>query len=86
MFFRLVNLESYVGSCFLEIGDLGALSLKGCKAFLRKHGLRLSGTKMVCIQRIKEHWGKCGSTLHMNCYYSFMLFSTGIIILLSIVR
>lgn len=43
-----------------EIGDLGALSLKGCKAFLRKHGLRLSGTKMVCIQRINEHWGaKC---------------------------
>lgn len=39
-----------------EIGDLGALSLKGCKAFLRKHGLRLSGTKMVCIQRINEHW------------------------------
>lgn len=58
MFLRLVNLESYVGSCFLEIGDLGALSLKGCKAFLRKHGLRLSGTKMVCIQRINEHWGK----------------------------
>lgn len=44
MFLRLVSLESYVGSCFLEIGDLGAL--------------RLSGTKMVCIQRVKEHWGK----------------------------
>lgn len=36
MFLRLVNLESDVGSCFLEIGDLRALSLKGCKAYLRK--------------------------------------------------
>lgn len=59
MFLRLVNLECHFGSCFLERGDLGALSLNGCKAYLRKHGLRLSGTKMVCIQRIKEHCGWC---------------------------
>ncbi|KDP31900.1 hypothetical protein JCGZ_12361 [Jatropha curcas] len=43
--------------CLLKEGkDLAALSLKECKAYLRKHGLRLAGTKMVCIQRIKEHW------------------------------
>ncbi|XP_031275631.1 uncharacterized protein LOC116134101 [Pistacia vera] len=37
-------------------GDLGALNVKACIAYLRKHGLRISGTKTVCIQRIKEHW------------------------------
>ncbi|KAJ4714927.1 zinc finger CCCH domain-containing protein 62-like [Melia azedarach] len=43
--------------CLLkEGGDLGALNLQGCKSYLCKHGLRVSGTKMVCIQRIKEHW------------------------------
>ncbi|KAK9948869.1 hypothetical protein M0R45_004427 [Rubus argutus] len=26
-----------------------------CKAYLRKHGLRISGTKVVCVQRIVEH-------------------------------
>ncbi|XP_059455855.1 zinc finger CCCH domain-containing protein 62-like isoform X2 [Corylus avellana] len=37
-------------------GDLESLTLKDCKSYLRKHGLRLAGTKAVCIQRIKEHW------------------------------
>ncbi|KAM7510363.1 hypothetical protein LguiB_009238 [Lonicera macranthoides] len=27
-----------------------------CKAYLREHGLRLSGTKAECTERIKEHW------------------------------
>ncbi|XP_071711771.1 uncharacterized protein [Rutidosis leptorrhynchoides] len=31
------------------------LSLTECKEYLRKHGLRLSGTKEECLQRIKEH-------------------------------
>ncbi|KAL5819560.1 hypothetical protein ACOSQ4_023402 [Xanthoceras sorbifolium] len=39
-----------------ERSDLGALNVQECKAYLRKHGLRVSGTKAVCIQRIKEHW------------------------------
>ncbi|KAL1196554.1 Zinc finger CCCH domain-containing protein 62 [Cardamine amara subsp. amara] len=36
--------------------DLKCLNVKECKAYLRKHGLRLSGTKAVCIDRIVEHW------------------------------
>ncbi|XP_010268684.1 PREDICTED: zinc finger CCCH domain-containing protein 62-like isoform X2 [Nelumbo nucifera] len=36
--------------------DLHALKLEECKAYLRKHGLRLTGTKAVCVQRIREHW------------------------------
>ncbi|XP_010464814.1 PREDICTED: zinc finger CCCH domain-containing protein 62-like [Camelina sativa] len=36
--------------------DLKSLNVKECKAYLRKHGLRLSGTKPVCIDRIVEHW------------------------------
>ncbi|KAM0032203.1 putative transcription regulator SAP family [Helianthus debilis subsp. tardiflorus] len=35
--------------------DLPELSLNECKEYLRKHQLRLSGTKEECIQRIKEH-------------------------------
>ncbi|KAK9902591.1 hypothetical protein M0R45_001525 [Rubus argutus] len=33
---------------------LESLNLKNCKAYLRKHDLRISGTK-VCIQRNAEH-------------------------------
>ncbi|KAF8101460.1 hypothetical protein N665_0205s0053 [Sinapis alba] len=33
-----------------------SLNVKECKAYLRKHGLRLSGTKPVFIERILEHW------------------------------
>lgn len=41
---------------FLQEGsDLESLNLKECKAYLRKHGLRISGTKVVCVQRIVEH-------------------------------
>ncbi|EFH41307.1 predicted protein [Arabidopsis lyrata subsp. lyrata] len=36
--------------------DLKSVNVKECKAYLRKHGLRLSGTKPVCIDRIVEHW------------------------------
>ncbi|KAF5202935.1 Pentatricopeptide repeat-containing protein [Thalictrum thalictroides] len=36
--------------------DLEPLSLEECKVYLRKHGLRITGTKAVCIQRIQEHW------------------------------
>ncbi|KAI3862941.1 hypothetical protein MKW92_050690, partial [Papaver armeniacum] len=37
-------------------GDLQSLKHEDCKVYLRKHDLRLSGTKSVCIQRIQEHW------------------------------
>eukprot|EP00268_Persea_americana_P039692 TRINITY_DN39314_c0_g2_i2.p1 TRINITY_DN39314_c0_g2~~TRINITY_DN39314_c0_g2_i2.p1 ORF type:complete len:571 (+),score=128.27 TRINITY_DN39314_c0_g2_i2:162-1874(+) len=36
--------------------DLHVLRLEECKAYLRKHGLRLTGTKEICIERIQEHW------------------------------
>lgn len=41
---------------FVAGSDLKSLNVKECKAYLRKHGLRLSGTKAVCIERIVEHW------------------------------
>ncbi|CAI9780766.1 unnamed protein product [Fraxinus pennsylvanica] len=39
-----------------ERNDLQELNLIECKAYLRRHVLRLSGTKAECIERIKEHW------------------------------
>ncbi|XP_022568570.1 zinc finger CCCH domain-containing protein 62-like [Brassica napus] len=33
-----------------------SLNVTECKAYLRKHGLRLSGTKPVFVERILEHW------------------------------
>ncbi|CBI29398.3 unnamed protein product, partial [Vitis vinifera] len=39
-----------------EGSDIKELKLKECKVYLRKHGLRITGTKEVCIERIKEHW------------------------------
>ncbi|XP_024026053.1 zinc finger CCCH domain-containing protein 62 [Morus notabilis] len=39
-----------------ENRELDSLKLKDCKAYLRTYGLRLSGNKSVCLQRIKEHW------------------------------
>ncbi|KAK4346514.1 hypothetical protein RND71_032853 [Anisodus tanguticus] len=36
--------------------ELGKLTLTDCKTYLRSNGLRLSGTKEECIQRIIEHW------------------------------
>lgn len=36
-------------------GKLEKLKVEQCKSYLRNNGLRLSGTKDVLIQRIKEH-------------------------------
>ncbi|KAK1277844.1 Zinc finger CCCH domain-containing protein 62 [Acorus gramineus] len=36
--------------------DLRSLKLGECKAYLRVSGLRISGSKEVCVQRIQEHW------------------------------
>ncbi|KAL4376500.1 hypothetical protein GQ457_02G007740 [Hibiscus cannabinus] len=41
-----------------EGGELESLSLKELKAYLRIHGLRITGTKAVCQQRILEHWSR----------------------------
>ncbi|XP_042493424.1 zinc finger CCCH domain-containing protein 62-like isoform X1 [Macadamia integrifolia] len=43
--------NAYVGGA-----DLQELKLEECKAYLRKHSLRLTGNKAVCVQRIQEHW------------------------------
>uniref|UniRef100_M4F7T4 SAP domain-containing protein n=1 Tax=Brassica campestris TaxID=3711 RepID=M4F7T4_BRACM len=40
-----------------DVDDLmKSLNVTECKAYLRKHGLRLSGTKPVFVERILEHW------------------------------
>lgn len=35
--------------------DLRELKVDECKAYLRSHNLRLSGTREECMERIKEH-------------------------------
>ncbi|XP_019235559.1 PREDICTED: zinc finger CCCH domain-containing protein 62-like isoform X2 [Nicotiana attenuata] len=37
-------------------GELRKLTLTDYKAYLRSNGLRLSGTKEECVERIIEHW------------------------------
>ncbi|KAL7604355.1 hypothetical protein Lser_V15G20216 [Lactuca serriola] len=51
------DVESDEEECSDNQGSNGIkeLSLVECKAYLRKHGLRLSGSKEECRQRIKEH-------------------------------
>ncbi|GMJ07981.1 hypothetical protein HRI_004467300 [Hibiscus trionum] len=56
-----------------EGGDLEILSLKELKAYLRNHGLRITGTKAVCQQRILEHWrikdGKAEALYPVSSFY-----------------
>ncbi|KAJ7944404.1 zinc finger CCCH domain-containing protein 62-like [Quillaja saponaria] len=65
--------------CLLQEGnDLASLKLKECKAYLRKHGLRIAGTKSICVERIKEHWrirNGNGETLYPRS--SFIINCTG---------
>ncbi|CAI9110141.1 OLC1v1010117C2 [Oldenlandia corymbosa var. corymbosa] len=49
-------LSNRVSNLLRERSDIGGLTLVECKAYLRRHGLRLSGTRVECLQRIKEHW------------------------------
>ncbi|XP_073147637.1 zinc finger CCCH domain-containing protein 62-like isoform X2 [Henckelia pumila] len=39
----------------IQGGQMQKLKVDQCKIYLRKHGLRLSGTKDILIRRIKEH-------------------------------
>eukprot|EP00262_Sarcandra_glabra_P008342 TRINITY_DN21790_c0_g1_i1.p1 TRINITY_DN21790_c0_g1~~TRINITY_DN21790_c0_g1_i1.p1 ORF type:complete len:489 (+),score=56.37 TRINITY_DN21790_c0_g1_i1:39-1505(+) len=58
--------------------DLQKLKLEECRAYLRKQGLRLSGTKEICIQRIKEHWRiKDGNGEKLYPRSSFVINCTG---------
>ena len=51
--------------------DERKITVEQCKAYLRENGLRLTGTKSVLLERIKEHiqWVYCYFVSH---------FSTGI--------
>ncbi|KAI5665366.1 hypothetical protein M9H77_15219 [Catharanthus roseus] len=40
---------------FIEAGQVQKLKVDQCKIYLRKHGLRLTGTKDILIKRIEEH-------------------------------
>ncbi|POO02759.1 SAP domain containing protein [Trema orientale] len=61
-----------------EHDELDSLKLKDCKAYLRKYGLRVAGTKSVCLQRIKEHWRlKDGSGEALYPSSSFVINCTG---------
>ncbi|KAJ6682028.1 SAP DOMAIN-CONTAINING PROTEIN [Salix koriyanagi] len=63
-----------VVSLLKEGNELEGLYLKHCKAYLRHYGLRLAGTKAVCIQRIKEHWRlKDGNGEELNPRSSFFI-------------
>ncbi|KAK2372711.1 zinc finger CCCH domain-containing protein [Trifolium repens] len=58
--------------------DIDSLKLNECKAYLRKHGLRLAGNRAVCISRIKEHWRlKHGSGYTLYPRSSFNINCTG---------
>ncbi|XP_077213079.1 SAP domain-containing protein isoform X2 [Tasmannia lanceolata] len=58
--------------------DLDTLKLEECKAYLRKYGLRLTGTKSICIQRIQEHWRiKDGNAENLYPRSSFVINCTG---------
>ncbi|GMH03820.1 hypothetical protein Nepgr_005659 [Nepenthes gracilis] len=39
----------------IDAGQVEKLKVDQCKMYLREHGLRLTGTKDILIQRIKEH-------------------------------
>ncbi|XP_021907867.1 zinc finger CCCH domain-containing protein 62 [Carica papaya] len=61
-----------------EGGDLKALNVRKCKAYLRKHGLRIAGTKAICMQRILEHWRiKDGNGEKLYPRSSFIINCTG---------
>ncbi|EOX91349.1 SAP domain-containing protein, putative isoform 1 [Theobroma cacao] len=61
-----------------EGGKLESLSLRQCKAYLRNHGLRITGTKAVCQQRILEHWKiKDGNAEALYPRSSFFINCTG---------
>uniref|UniRef100_A0A7C9AH00 Uncharacterized protein n=1 Tax=Opuntia streptacantha TaxID=393608 RepID=A0A7C9AH00_OPUST len=61
-----------------EKKNLHELSLKACKAYLRKHGLRVSGNKAVCVKRMQEHWRiKDGKAEILYPRSSFVINCTG---------
>ncbi|XP_074559113.1 uncharacterized protein LOC141815048 isoform X3 [Curcuma longa] len=58
--------------------SLDTLKLEECKSYLRRHGLRLSGTKTTCVSRILEHWRlKDGNGEILYPQSSFVINCTG---------
>lgn len=58
--------------------DFQDLSLKACKAYLRRHGLRLSGNKEECARRVQDHWRiKDGKAEDLYPRSSFVINCTG---------
>ncbi|KAH9317822.1 hypothetical protein KI387_019591, partial [Taxus chinensis] len=51
----VVDQYDKVNKLLTEGGDLNGLKLEEIKAYLRNHGLRITGTKSVCIQRVHEY-------------------------------
>ncbi|XP_070024256.1 zinc finger CCCH domain-containing protein 62-like isoform X2 [Nicotiana sylvestris] len=59
-------------------GELRKLTLTDYKAYLRSNGLRLSGTKEECVERIIEHWRmKDGNGQRLYPKSSFTINCTG---------
>ncbi|KAJ1419109.1 SAP domain [Sesbania bispinosa] len=72
------SLSDKVVALLQEGNDLESLKLNECKAYLRKHGLRLAGNRAVCIARIREHWRlKHGSGYTLYPRSSFIIDCTG---------
>ncbi|RYQ80551.1 hypothetical protein Ahy_Scaffold1g106887 isoform D [Arachis hypogaea] len=72
------SLSNKVVALLREGNDIESLKLRECKAYLRKHGLRISGTRAVCVARIQEHWGlKDGNGYNLYPRSSFIINCTG---------
>ncbi|XP_061341807.1 uncharacterized protein LOC133288121 isoform X1 [Gastrolobium bilobum] len=72
------SLSDKVVALLQEGNDIESLKLNECKAYLRKHGLRLAGNRAVCVARIREHWRlKHGSGYTLYPRSSFAINCTG---------
>ncbi|TKY70549.1 Zinc finger CCCH domain-containing protein 62 [Spatholobus suberectus] len=72
------SLSDKVVALLREGNDIESLKLNECKAYLRKHGLRIAGNREVCVARIKEHWRlKHGSGYTLYPRSSFTINCTG---------
>ncbi|KAL2348412.1 hypothetical protein Fmac_002412 [Flemingia macrophylla] len=72
------SLSDKVVALLREGNDLQSLKLNECKAYLRKHGLRIAGNRDVCVARINEHWRlKHGSGYTLFPRSSFSVNCTG---------
>nr|KYP66657.1 Zinc finger CCCH domain-containing protein 62 [Cajanus cajan] len=72
------SLSDKVVALLREGNDIESLKLNECKAYLRKHGLRIAGSRDVCVARINEHWRlKHGRGYNLYPRSSFVINCTG---------